>query len=481
MLILFVDRFRGGSVFRLFSTGFFFFQPTHRLLQAYDDAITSSRELKANRKRTDSFQREAAVKKFEDSVVGLNLTGIDCFVCKPVKHLTSFLKSEAASISALELLSRPTSLDPILDDERKINLQLKGSEGCPTKSLKVRAGVAELWDTSHGELLVQVLVNRPPQLLLLVSSPMILANRTLLDLEVKLSNVSNLQMEASEWPPFCIPIQFLDGSQGTPPPEATSMATSKAWKAAAEFVKSHTLFLPSGFYLALPPKALGSFEAAFQLRPAPSSVGGMHLSWGGLVSPLRVMESDGYAAYSRSVCPDVSMPAYGLRLAAERTENQCQISIEAPFRLCNACPVDLSYHLCWSNAGSFAPRVLDQHNGTADANGMLHINDGYGGIWDVPPNGFAYVAPLRLRQNSFQWWLGKTKEHQDCPHRTNVVTVKRDGRKVSWQFCEAGRGISKQLSARLAPGDEASKTPNGRLVLPGLFIVIQWNSLKIII
>jgi hypothetical protein len=125
--------------------------------------------------------------------------------------------------------------------------------------------------------------------------------------------------------------------------------------------------------------------------------------------------------------------------------------------------------------------VLDQHDGTADANGMLHINDGYGGIWDVPPNGFAYVAPLRLRQNSFQWWLGKTKEHQDCPHRTNVVTVKRDGRKVSWQFCEAGRGISKQLSARLAPGDEASKTPNGRLVLPGLFIVIQWNSLKIII
>ena len=421
-----------------------------RLLQAYDDAVIAALELKSNRKRTDSFQRETAVKKFEDAVVGLNLTGMDCFVCKPVKHLSSFLKSEAASVSALELFSRPTSLDAILDDEKKINLQLKSTEGCPTKSLKVRAGVAELWETSQGDLLVQVLVPRPPQLLLLVSSPMILANRTLLDLEVKLINVSNLQMEASEWPPFCIPIPFLDGLGCFVPQDA-----GKAWKAAAsEFVQSHTLFLPSGFYLALPPKALGSIEASFQLRPAPSSVGGMHFSWGAPVSPLRINECEGYVAYSRSVCPDYSMPAYGLRLTDERTEHLCRISIEAPFRLCNACPVDLSYHLCWSNVGSWTPKVLGQHHDTGDANGMLHISDGYGGIWDVPPNGFAYIAPLRLNQNRFHWWLGKNKEHQDCPHRTNVVTVKRDGRKVSWQFCEAFRGISKQLPARLAPGDE---------------------------
>lgn len=418
-----------------------------RLLQAYEDAIAAQLDLKTRSLKAGAQGETAPVKKFEDAVVGLNLTGMDCIASKGVDHLNSFLRSDDSSISGLQLLSRPTSLDAIVQDG-KMNLQMKTS-GCPIKSLKIRAGLTEQWETMQGSFLIQVLVPRPPQLLVLISSPMILVNRTLLDLEVKLLNVANLQMEASEWPPFCIPSQYLD----TQTSAIQTSVTWKSWKAeASEFVRSHTLCLPSGFHLALPPKALQSPEASFQLRPAPSSVGGMQFSFGAPVHPMAVLDSDGYVAYSRSICPEVAMPAYGLRLMEERSENLRQISIQAPFSLCNACPVDLAYHLCWSNVG-WAPRILREHRDSCDAGGMLHINDGYGGIWDVPPNGFAYVAPLRLNQGGFQWWLGQRKEHQDCPTKTTVVKVKREGRKVAWYFCEAGRGISKQHPMKLAPGD----------------------------
>eukprot|EP00438_Fugacium_kawagutii_P002907 Skav230074 [mRNA] locus=scaffold2569:115713:128479:+ [translate_table: standard] len=430
-----------------------------RLLQAYDDAVLAALELKTNKGRSESFQRETEVKRFEDLVVGINLTGMDCLACRPEKHLDSFLDSTGDHF-AVELSSKPISLDLVLDNNKRIDLQLKGPgfRGCPAKSLKVQAGVAELWETSQGRLLVQVLVTKPPQLLLLVSSPMILANRTLLDLEVKLSHISSLQMEAQDWPPFCIPIDFLDHGSlpGSELPCRDVTASSAAWKKASEFVESHTLWLPSGFVLALPPQALETFEASFQLRPAPASVGGMHYSWGGQVSPLRVRESDDYVAYSRSVCNEVSMPPYGLRLTDERKEILHQISIEAPFLLCNACPVSLSYHLLWSNTNTWSPTPVGTPKtvNVSEGNGMIHICDGYGGIWDVPPNGFAYLAPLRLNENRFQWQLGKNTYHQECPHTTNLVTVKRDGRKVCWTFLRQTGAISKQAAARLNPGDE---------------------------
>ena len=226
-----------------------------KLVQSYQDAVMKAKEAKG-RTRGDSLEPETVVKKFEDAVLALNLSGLDCQACKGM-DLQSFLDAEAAAASAIRLTSKPTSLDAILGG--KVSLQLKGAD---TKSLEIKAGVTTLWETSQGRLLIQVLVPRPPQLLLLISSPLLLVNRTLLDLEVRLSNVAELQMEADEWPPFCIPIPFLE-EQGQITP----------WK--GEVDATAHLCLPSGFCLALPPAALRK-QAAVQLRPAPASVGGIH-------------------------------------------------------------------------------------------------------------------------------------------------------------------------------------------------------------
>ena len=404
-----------------------------KLVQSYQDAVMKAKEAKG-RTRGDSLEPETVVKKFEDAVLALNLSGLDCQACKGM-DLQSFLDAEAAAASAIRLTSKPTSLDAILGG--KVSLQLKGAD---TKSLEIKAGVTTLWETSQGRLLIQVLVPRPPQLLLLISSPLLLVNRTLLDLEVRLSNVAELQMEADEWPPFCIPIPFLE-EQGQITP----------WK--GEVDATAHLCLPSGFCLALPPAALRK-QAAVQLRPAPASVGGIHFSYGAPVHPSSAMESESFAAYSRSVCPDFNLPAYGLRISGSKTQELYKLCIQAPFSLCNACPVDLSYHLCWSDAGLWTPRVLQEGKDRCEPDGILHIFDGYGGVWDVPPNGSAFVAPLRLNQGRFEWQQGGRKGHRECPRDTNLLKVKRDGQKMSWHFCDAGRGLLKQRPMRLAPGDE---------------------------
>ena len=403
-----------------------------KLLQSYQDAVVKAQE--AQHKRSESLEPETEVKKFEDAVLALNLSGLDCQACRGM-DLQAFLDTEKAAAKAIRLTSKPTSLDAIVGG--KVSLQLKGAD---TKSLEIKAGVTTIWETSQGRLLVQVLIPRPPQLLLLISSPLLLVNRTLLDLEVKLSNVPELQMEANEWPPFCIPIQFLE-EQGH----------VTAWK--GELDATAHLSLPSGFCLALPPGALKK-QAAFQLRPAPASVGGIHFSYGAPLHASSAMESEGFAAYSRSVCPDFNLPAYGLRLSGSKTQELYKLCIQAPFSLCNACPVDLSYHLCWSDAGLWTPRVLQEGKDRCEPDGMLHIFDGYGGVWHVPPNGSAFVAPLRLSQGRFEWQQGGRKGHRECPLETNLVKVKRDGQKMSWHFCDAGRGLLKQQPMSLAPGDE---------------------------
>ncbi|CAJ1427800.1 unnamed protein product, partial [Effrenium voratum] len=406
-----------------------------RLLQSYGDAVDAAQEAKERRKPQPSARAETTVKKFEDEVADLD----------------SFLSADRGSAFTTCLGSKPVGLDRLVDANRKLKIQLLGLEGCPIKSISVRAGATEFWNTSGGRLLVQVMVPRPPQMLVLITSPLVLVNRTLLDLEVKLLGVPNLAVEASLWPPFCMPSQLLDARNGS---QLEASASAESWTAeSSEYVNSHTLLLPSNFILAIPPQALRP-EACFQLRPCPSSVGGMNFSFGAPVHPTAVLQmEDAYAVYSRSACSEVSMPAHGLRLTVEERLDMCKLEIQAPFSLCNATPVELCCHLCWSNDGSWEPQKLEDRKDRCDAQETLHICDGYGGVWDVPENGFAYVAPLRS-QGSFQWWTSSRKERQDCHRSTNFLQVKRDGQRIFWQFCQARRGLSSHRPLRLAPGDE---------------------------
>ena len=435
-----------------------------RLLQSFDDTARAARDSKARKQSEASVRSEPVKEKFEDTVFGINLTGLDCLVSSAtVRDLSSFLSSDTSSTHTLALHSEPQGLDVLCskaDGKQRLHLQLPGFPGESSAKVNVRAGETALWHTtSAGCLVVRVLVTCPPQLLLVVSSPFMLVNRTLLDINVRLLGCDHGPHNAGDlWPPFCIPTVLFEPNGPTVPlgEEAASFCRRES--------EPNSLFLPSNFCLALPPHMLMTASAAFQLRPSPSSVGGVPFSWGEQIHPKQF--AHGPAVYSRSVSSDYSLPVYGLRLAVDSqapgasTEGLCQVDIRAPFSLCNACPVDLCYELRWlsTEEGSWVPRHLQRATDSCDANQILHVDDGYGGIWDVPPNGFVLVAPLLPRHRSFRWWAGSHREQQDCPKQTNMLEVKRSGQRVEWHFCEAPRGTAKKhpcsQALRLSPGDE---------------------------
>ena len=436
-----------------------------RLLQSFDDTATvanfKGRHGPESTKRTDGGND-----KFEDTVFGINLTGLKCLASSTTVHdVQAFLSSDESSVP-VTLHSELQGLDALLcskgvDGKLRTlqTLQLQLQEGGPKDAMKirVRAGETTLWQTSSaGCLVVRVLVTCPPQMLVVVSSPFMLINRTLLDLNVRLLGVHERHdpdhnPAVGLWPPFCIPTSLLEPS-GPAVPLAQEPECSREFEA--------NYFLPSNFCLSLPPQVLENPAASFQLRPSPTSVGGVSFSWGPPLHPTQFAPA--LALYSRSVAPDFSLPNYGLRLSVESqapgtsTEGLCQVNVRAPFSLCNACPVDLCYQLHWlsTQEGSWAPRELSRAVDSCDADAVLRVHDGFGGVWDVPPNGFVLVAPLLTRDRSFHWWAGKHKQ-KDCPSGTNMLKVKRSGQAVEWHFCEAQRGtVTKYQPMRLAPGDE---------------------------
>ena len=442
-----------------------------RLAQSYDDAVQAAAKLKGKRCEP-RLASESTKEKFEDTVFGLNLTGLKC-LATPLSFTDDvhhFLTSDDQS-KALALTAEPQGLDHLLSSKelKTLHLQIPGLVGAP-KQVKVKAGETTLWHTSMGCLVVRVLVTCPPQLLLVVSSSFMLVNRTLLDLHVRLLGCERSGGSGGSghgaghagrlWPAFCIPTKLLEPSGPAVPLELSTLSALSSESEEAE-VEASSLFLPSSFCLALPPQMLKNANASFQLRPSPAAVGGVSFSWGAPIHPNQF--ADCPALYSRSVASDFNLPVYGLRLSLDSQapgasmQGMCQVDVRAPFSLFNACPVNLCYELRWlsTQEGSWAPQQLQRTTDSCEANETLHIHDGYGGLWEVPPNGFVLVAPLLLRHRSFQWWAGNRKEQQDCPKGTNMLEVKRNGQRVEWRFCGARRGsVEKHQPLRLSPGDE---------------------------
>ncbi|CAE8648957.1 unnamed protein product, partial [Polarella glacialis] len=141
--------------------------------------------------------------------------------------------------------------------------------------------------------------------------------------------------------------------------------------------------------------------------------------------------------------------------------NWCEVEVDAPFRLCNACPAEIYCELHWLRQ-PWAPRQLCEETDHCSAKKMLHVMDGFGGVWDVPEGGVVMVAPIRLDEDGcFHWWVAGEKRQRSRP-RSRGVDVLRVLRRpesrgtVLWRCCQAARGGAGGGSGRLrvAPGEE---------------------------
>lgn len=435
-----------------------------RLCQGMQDAIASQADT-TTRKRASS--ETTAV---EEHIVGLNLTGLPCLASGTARQ----------SSCPVLLTNMPAGLDSLLgqlgrdaSDFRqttgRLHLEFPTLPSQPTLSVEVKAGTAHPWTTTAGSLLVRVLVPRPPQVVVLVSSTVMLCNTTLIDLELRLlrnpprirqgstghgSDEEGFGIGEASLPPHCVHASVLDP---TLHPEGNS--SSRCRSAGAEFAESSqdTLKLPAGCFLALPPQAVSHASAEIQLRPAAAVMG--EYSWG-VVVRTEALGLEGKNFYTSSEPVQRGLDVHGFRLSATvgHLGTGCQVDVQPPFTLCNACPVELWCDLRWMEGLSDAwspTKVGSEQSNSCAADCTLFVMDGHGGTWEVPLHGHTLVAPLRLNKDRCFLFRrnDEEKSSHSCHATANGLLVRRDHQRVFWQPCTSTRGGGKNaLPLRIAPG-----------------------------
>eukprot|EP00930_Biecheleria_cincta_P042515 TRINITY_DN2925_c0_g3_i1.p1 TRINITY_DN2925_c0_g3~~TRINITY_DN2925_c0_g3_i1.p1 ORF type:complete len:1543 (-),score=247.74 TRINITY_DN2925_c0_g3_i1:3269-7471(-) len=433
-----------------------------RLCQGMQDAMTSRADT-TTRERSSSETTVA-----EEHIVGLNLTGLPCLASGTAQH----------SRCSVLLTHKPAGLDSLLgqvgrdaSDFRqttgRLDLEFPTLPSQPALSVEVKAGAVHQWTTAAGSLLVRVLVPRPPQVVVLVSSTVMICNTTLIDLELRVfRNAQGMKPESTTHaadegceaglPPHCVHASVLDPTfhlQGN-----SSTRSRRAGSASAE-PSQDILKLPAGCFLALPPRAVNRDSAEIQVRPAPAIMG--EYSWGALVR-TEALGLEGNNFYMSCAPTERGLDAHGLRLSATTGHlgTGCQVDVHPPFTLCNACPVELWCDLRWMEGhpdGWSPSKVGSEQSNSCAADVSLLVLDGHGGTWEIPPQGHVLVAPLRL--NKDRCFLFRRNDEEKSSHPCNAsangLLVRRDHQKVFWQPCTSTRGGGKHSNPlRIAPGQE---------------------------
>eukprot|EP00913_Durusdinium_trenchii_P000863 g802.t1 len=281
------------------------------------------------------------------------------------------------------------------------------------------------WDTKkEGFLMCRLVMPRPPQLVLLITSTVCVLNRTPADLEIRFLAPSAASREALQPVTAGSTRLSIDArllSEGVAAPTATEMAEPLA-EAEKPASPEGTLLLGAGQLLSAPPKAqLRMGQAVLQLRPALTD-GGVTYTWSEQFFAVPVANpnsSDVTVCASPPADMQEVLPKNWLYLRTSCGTNPQQgwshVEVQAPFTVVNALPCDI---LC-----QFNPRERERLPVECGSNVDLAVDNGFGGEVVVPTNGQAEVMPIRLDEEGCFRWVCNGKGGRTRPRWQNLNSL----------------------------------------------------------
>lgn len=237
-------------------------------------------------------------------------------------------------------------------------------------------------------------------------------------------------------------------------PTAASEAKDDLVRILAEsgqpFLAEEVHCVPAGHIFSAPVEVADGKNVQLQCRPADK----ISYKWGKLISIDAL--SEGLISCSSPERPTLNLPSCSLHVQAHGMEDKwCEISIEAPFRLANACPCALYFCLGIARGG--------EQNATepelCDARELVRVMDGHGGHWEIPPESIVTIHPLALEQGGLiYWYLGNEKRQVGpCWSKTMCANVVRRGNTIQFQCKEVNQleAFSTKMNPfRLGPQEE---------------------------
>ncbi|CAK9046519.1 unnamed protein product [Durusdinium trenchii] len=395
---------------------------------------------------------------------GVNISGIACHVSV----------EEGAEGLVLPPSSQAVPLDSLLTGRGRAStgstpclfLRLLDSPDAEPCRIEYGREADVTWDTKkEGFLMCRLVMPRPPQLVLLITSTVCVLNRTPADLEIRFLAPSAASREALQPVTAGSTRLSIDArllSEGVAAPTATEMAEPLA-EAEKPASPEGTLLLGAGQLLSAPPKAqLRMGQAVLQLRPALTD-GGVTYTWSEQFFAVPVANpnsSDVTVCASPPADMQEVLPKNWLYLRTSCGTNPQQgwshVEVQAPFTVVNALPCDI---LC-----QFNPRVNRRKMGKererlpveCGSNVDLAVDNGFGGEVVVPTNGQAEVMPIRLDEEGCFRWVCNGKGGRTRPRWQNlnslIVVVNAKRGEVEWHCVEASMGTrSDAPQLRIAP------------------------------
>lgn len=439
------------------------------------------------------FKPSVADMNYGHLLAGVNISGIACNV--------TLEGSEEGLV--LEAAGQAQPLDGLLKRQTRTRttarpcliLSLAGHASAQPCRVEIGREVDISWDTKAiGTLMCRLVMPRPPQQVLLISSSVCVVNKTLADLDVRFLTPSlGLQSERRGLQPVlpeaacrCMDARLLsasgfteqteDNPQVLPSAVAASSFSSSAFAAASSSsmvqapgnekglghpTSSHdgAIRLGAGQILSAPAEAqLRMGQAVLQMRPAMEGDSGVSYGWSDPFFSVPVDTTDGGGTTLCSAPPaemhDV-LPRHCLHVRTTSTGPQdgwSNVEVQAPFTIVNSCPCDI---LCQLNPPVNRTKLGKEKERLEASPGThieLRVDDGRGGEVSVPCNGQAEVLPLRLNDEGYFRWTCNGKQFQTKPRwrSTNCLLVVLNGRtgEVEWHCIQAAMRAETAQSAR---------------------------------
>ncbi|CAE7611417.1 cmk-1 [Symbiodinium natans] len=399
------------------------------------------------------FKESVEDMQYGHLLAGVNISGLRCLV-------------RVDSSDSLEGVVLPSSaeaqpLDSLLKGRGRVasgtqlSLELRLPDHPDADPCRLQYGreVDVTWDTkTAGFLMCRLVMPRPPQLVLLITSTVCVWNKTPADLEIRFL-APGLPEETSEkgFNPIipqslqiCADARLLtDGvsPQTCVPAEPLPASTPDA----PQGVGDGAVRLRAGQLLSAPTLAqLRMGQAVLQIRPAFEAGGGVSYKWSEQFFAVPVANP-----HDTTLCsaPPTDMeevlPHNRLSLrtscGGNPEEGWCNVEVYAPFTVINACPCDV---LC-----QFNPQVVRKKLGKererlpVSGNIELLVDDGFGHEVPVPKNGQVEIMPFRLDDDGCLRWTcngqeGRTKSRWQNINAVIAVLNCRKG-EVEWHCLEA--------------------------------------------
>eukprot|EP00439_Symbiodinium_sp_Y106_P072755 s153_g13.t1 len=406
------------------------------------------------------FKESVEEMQYGHLLAGVNISGLTCLV----RVETADSPEGAVLLSSAE--AQP--LDSLLKGRGRVasgaqpflELRLQDHPDAEPCRLQYGREADVAWDTkTAGFLMCRLVMPRPPQLVLLITSTVCVWNKTPADLEIRFL-APGLPEETTEkgFNPIvpesvhiCTDARLL--TEGVSPQTCVSAQSPPAAPISEDIPQGSegAVRLRAGQLLSAPTLAqLRMGQAVLQIRPAFEAGGGVAYNWSEqffavpVANPNDTTLCSAPPAHMQDVLPQNWLSLRTSCGGVLPQEGWCNVEVYAPFTVVNTCPCDV---LCQFNP-PVARRKMGKEREKVPVSGTtpkieLIVDDGFGNEVLVPRNGQMEIMPVRLDDDNCLRWTcngqeGRTKlRWQNINAVVAVLNCRRSEVEVEFHCLEA--------------------------------------------